>query len=274
MMKQTGAPFRNPGWAGETGDFQHLTESDIRGTAYVGARPVDGGHPGVACSYPYQLEARNPEAPLFEGGYRERLQKILSRYPDKRAALLPVLNLAHEIRGHLSAQAMEAVAGVLGVTPAYVRGVATFYTMYNKRPVGRFLVQVCTNVSCNLCGADDVLAAFLGHTGTEPGETSADGRYTVIEVECLGACGFPTAVQINDRYYENVSAADVPRILEWLGREPIERPLAAVATGAGAVAEQARGRARGRRGSRVPDPEPEPQPQPQPEAGQGRRPGK
>jgi NADH:ubiquinone oxidoreductase subunit E len=94
-----------------------------------------------------------------------------------------------------------------------VRGVATFYTMYNKRPVGRYLIQVCTNVSCNVCGADDVLRAFLKATGTEPGETTADGLYTVMEVECLGACGFPTAVQVNSRYYENVTPEDVPRIL-------------------------------------------------------------
>jgi NADH:ubiquinone oxidoreductase subunit E len=91
--------------------------------------------------------------------------------------------------------------------------VATFYTMYNTRPVGRFLIQVCTNVSCNLCGGDEVVAAFLESTETEPGEVSEDGLFTVIEAECLGACGFPVAVQINDRYFENVTPADVRRIL-------------------------------------------------------------
>jgi NADH:ubiquinone oxidoreductase subunit E len=88
--------------------------------------------------------------------------------------------------------------------------------MYNKAPVGRFLVQVCTNISCNLCGADEVMAAFLREAGTGPGETSADGAFTVIEAECLAGCGFPTCVQINSRYYENVGAEDVPRILEHL----------------------------------------------------------
>ncbi|HEX7090264.1 MAG TPA: NAD(P)H-dependent oxidoreductase subunit E [Longimicrobiales bacterium] len=204
---------KNPGWAGETGEFTHLTEEDIRGTGYVGQRPPDGGHPGVAGSLPYQRAERRPDAPLFEGPYRERLDKILSRYPEKRAALLPVLAMAQEIRGHLSAATMEEVAAALDLSPAYVRGVATFYTMYNKAPVGRHLIQVCTNVCCNLCGAEDVLAAFLEHTGTEPGEISEDGRFTVVEVECLGACGFPTAVQINERYFENVTPADVPAIL-------------------------------------------------------------
>jgi NADH-quinone oxidoreductase subunit E len=88
--------------------------------------------------------------------------------------------------------------------------------MYNRRPVGRHLVQVCTNISCSLCGADDVVAAFLRYTDTELGETSGDGNFTVIEAECLAACGFPTCVQINSRYYENVTPAEVPKIVEQL----------------------------------------------------------
>ncbi|MCK5650639.1 MAG: NAD(P)H-dependent oxidoreductase subunit E [Gemmatimonadetes bacterium] len=139
-----------------------------------------------------------------------------SRYPDARSALLPSLGMAQELRGHLSPETMEQVAQLLGLSPAYVRGVATFYTMYNKRPVGRFLIQVCTNISCSLCGGDDVLQAFLNNTGTEMGETSEDGNFTVIEAECLAGCGFPTTVQINSRYYENVMPKDVPEILERL----------------------------------------------------------
>ena len=114
---------------------------------------------------------------------------------------------------------MDAVAGELGLSSAYVRGVATFYTMYNKRPVGRHLIQVCTNISCNLCGAEEVLSAFLQHTGTELGETSTDGNFTVIEAECLAGCGFPTCVQINSRYFENVTEGDVPQILDRLKSE-------------------------------------------------------
>jgi NADH:ubiquinone oxidoreductase subunit E len=121
---------------------------------------------------------------------------------------------------------MALVAGELGLSPTYVRGVATFYTMYNKQPVGDYLIQVCTNVACNLCGADDVMDAFLKGAGTEAGEISFDGAFTVIEAECLGACGFPTAVQINERYFENVTPAEVPRILERLRTERTSDPQA------------------------------------------------
>lgn len=206
----------NPGWAGERGDFAHLSEADIRGSTYVGRRPEDGGVGGAVASMPYMLPEKSPEAPLFEGPYAERLEKIRSRYPDAQGALLPVLNMAEEVRGHLTPDSMARVAELLGLSPAYVRGVATFYTMYNRAPVGRYFIQVCTNVACNLCGGDEVVAAFLAETGTEPGETTADGLFTVMDVECLGACGFPTAVQVNSRYFENVTVADVPEIMRQL----------------------------------------------------------
>lgn len=210
------AAQKNPGFAGDTGEFAQLSDDDVRGLSYVGQRPADGGHASVAGTMPYQVSTSNPEAPLFTGPYEDRLEKVLSRYPDRQAALLPALHLAHELRGYLSAQTMDEVAEKLQLPPAYVRGVASFYTMYNLAPVGKYLIQVCTNISCNLCGGDAVLEAFLKHTGTEPGEVSANGLYTVMEVECLGACGFPTAVQINERYYENVRPDDVPAILERL----------------------------------------------------------
>jgi len=212
------APFRNPGWAGNTGEFD-LTEAQVRGDDFVGDRPLAGGHPAGAPSYPYMLPEKHPDAPLFEGPYRERFEKILTRYPDKRAALLPALGLAQEVRGHVSPETMDRVGELLELPPAYVRGVATFYTMYNKGPVGRFLIQVCTNISCNLCGADEVMEAFLRYANTEAGETSEDGNFTVIEVECLAGCGFPTCVQINSRYYENVTPADVPELCERLRAE-------------------------------------------------------
>ncbi len=211
-------PFRNPGWAGNTGEFD-LSEADVRGTAYAGERPLEGRHPSTSASHPFMLVAKDPEAPLFEGPYKARFEKIRSRYPTAMAALLPTLNLAQEIRGHVSPETMDEVAVLLGLSSAYVRGVATFYTMYNKRPVGRFLIQVCTNISCNLCGADEVLAAFLDETATELGDTSADGNFTVVEAECLAACGFPTCVQINERYFEDVSVDDVPQILKRLTME-------------------------------------------------------
>ncbi len=211
-------PFKNPGWAGNTGEFD-LSEEQVRGDDFVGDRPTAGGHASGAPSHPYMLADKEPEAALFEGPYQERFEKILTRYPNKQGALLPTLSLAQEVRGHVSSETMDRVAVLLDLSPAYVRGVTTFYTMYNKRPVGRYLVQVCTNISCNLCGADEVLEAFLRYTDTEQGETSDDENFTVIEAECLAACGFPTCVQINSRYYENVTAAEVPKIIEHLKAE-------------------------------------------------------
>lgn len=208
-------PFKNPGWAGNTGEFE-LTEDQVRGKDFVGDRPKHAGHASGSATMPYMLPEKNPDAPLFEGEYQERLEKIISRYPTKQAALLPALGLAQELRGYVSPESMDRVAELLDLSPAYVRGVATFYTMYNKRPVGRFLVQVCTNISCNLCGADEVLDTFLSQTDTDLGQTSADGDFTVIEAECLAGCGFPTCVQINSEYFENVTPDEVPKILEHL----------------------------------------------------------
>lgn len=209
----------NPGFAGDTGEFGTLTEAQVRGSDYVGARPKDGGHAAVAGTMPYQIAERDPSAPVFVGPYAERLEKVLSRYPDRQAALLPALHVAQEVRGHLSPETLDEVAEALQLAPAYVRGVATFYTMYNLAPVGRYLIQVCTNISCNLCGGDAVLEAFLDHLGVEMGEITEDGLFTVIEVECLGACGFPTAVQINERYFEDVRPESVPAIVDRLRAE-------------------------------------------------------
>ena len=208
-------PFKNPGFAGNVGEYE-LSEDQVRGRDYVGKRPPEGGHAAGSASYPYMLPEKNPDAVLFEGPYQERFEKIKTRYPTARAALLPTLNLAQEIRGYVSPETMDRVAELLDLSPAYVRGVTSFYTMYNKRPVGRFLIQVCTNISCNLCGADEVMDAFLSYTDTELGETSSDGNFTVIEAECLAGCGFPTVVQINSEYYENITPKDVPELLEQL----------------------------------------------------------
>ena len=174
-------------------------------------------HPAVVSAQAFQVADLRPVEKLFvdEEG-QDRLEKALSRYPEKRAALLPMLAYAQERNGWISADQMEEIAGVLDLTPAYVRSVATFYTMYNKHPVGRHLIQVCTCISCHLHEADEVFARFLKETGTRAGEVSEDGRFTVMEAECLGACGFATAVQVNERYLENVSPDDVPGILEEL----------------------------------------------------------
>jgi NADH-quinone oxidoreductase E subunit len=152
--------------------------------------------------------------PVFAGATRQELDSLLGRYPTKMAALLPALWIVQRERGWVSEAAMAEVADVLDLTPAYVKGVVTFYTMYHQHPVGKYFIQVCTTSPCGVCGADDVVKAFLQHTRTgELGLTSADDRYTVIEVECLGACGFATPVMINEEFLESVTPESVPGIL-------------------------------------------------------------
>jgi NADH:ubiquinone oxidoreductase subunit E len=156
-----------------------------------------------------------PYEPVFVGRTLERLQEALGRYPNKQAALLPALWLVQESRGWISDRNMAEVAEVLGLTPAYVKGVVTFYTMFHQHPVGKHFVQVCTTSPCNVCGAEGVVKAFLEHTRCgELGATSPDGQWTVIEVECLGACGFATPVLIDDDFIDGVTVEMVPELVK------------------------------------------------------------
>jgi NADH-quinone oxidoreductase E subunit len=151
---------------------------------------------------------------VLVGRTLEELQRILSRYPTKQAALLPALWLVQRERGWISDRNMAEVAEVLALTPAYVKGVVTFYTMYHQHPVGKHFVQVCTTSPCNLCGAEGVVAALLKATGAgELGATSPDGNWTITEVECLGACGFATPILVDDDFIESVTPEKVPEIV-------------------------------------------------------------
>ncbi len=153
--------------------------------------------------------------PVFVGDQLEKLNRIIERYPNKQAALLPALWMVQYARGWISEEAVIEVSRVLGLTAAHVKGVVTFYTMFHEHPVGRHFIQICTTSPCNVCGAEDVVAAFLKHTGCgELGATSPDGRFTVIETECLGACGFATPVLIDDDFIESVTPHSVPELLE------------------------------------------------------------
>lgn len=159
-------------------------------------------------------KAHAPYEPVFTGKEREELDAIVARYPEKMAALLPALWIVQRERGWVSEEGMAEVAELLDLTPAYVKGVVTFYTMYHQHPVGKYFVQVCTTSPCHVCGAEDVAKAFLKHTGCDDlGVTSRDGRFTVIEVECLGACGFATPVMINEEFIESVTPTSVPDLL-------------------------------------------------------------
>lgn len=158
--------------------------------------------------------AEAPYQPVFVGKARAKLDALFPKYPTKMALLLPALWIVQEERGWIPPEGIAEVADVLGLTPAYVRGVATFYTMYHLHPVGRHFIQVCGTSPCHLCGSDDVLQAILRETGCgDLGATSPDGRFTVAEVECLGACGFATPVIVDDDFHDSVTPERVPGIL-------------------------------------------------------------
>jgi NADH:ubiquinone oxidoreductase subunit E len=173
----------------------------------AGTRPAQAAHGSAG-------HVHEPYRPVFVADRRTELDELLTRYPTKMAVLLPALWMVQEDRGWVSEAGMAEVARELELTPAYVKGVVTFYTMYHQHPVGRHFVQVCTTSPCNVCGAEEVVRAFLRHTGCEElGVTSEDGRFTVIEVECLGACGFATPVMVNQQFIESVTPERVPEIL-------------------------------------------------------------
>jgi NADH-quinone oxidoreductase subunit E len=147
----------------------------------------------------------------------EQIRAVAGQYPDSRSAILPALRIAQERHGWLPPEALEEVGAALGLSPAYCEAVASFYDMFHLAPIGRHLVEVCTNVCCGLRGAQQVLEAFERELGIGPGETREDGEVTLRAVECLGACAWPTAVALDHRYRLDVSAADVPAIVEELG---------------------------------------------------------
>ncbi|MGB3096322.1 MAG: NADH-quinone oxidoreductase subunit NuoE [Candidatus Deferrimicrobiaceae bacterium] len=147
---------------------------------------------------------------------RAKHERLLTRYPNREAAILPTLYLAQREFGHLSEEAILYVADLLGFTPARIYGVATFYTMYNKKPVGKYHLQVCRNLSCSLMGAEHLIEHVSEKLGVQPGETTADGRFTLSTVECLGSCGTAPVMQVNDDYYENLSEESIDAILDRL----------------------------------------------------------
>jgi NADH-quinone oxidoreductase subunit E len=146
----------------------------------------------------------------------EEIRKLTARYPESRSATLPALRLAQEKHGWLSPEALREAADGLGETPAYCMAVASFYDMFHLEPVGRHLVEVCTNLSCALVGAQQVVEAFVSELGIAPGETTADKEVTLRVVECAGGCGWGTVVAIDDRHRGPVRPEDVPAIVEEL----------------------------------------------------------
>ena len=148
----------------------------------------------------------------------DAIQEVRKNYPEKRSAIIPALRLAQEAHGGwLPEEAFREVAEALDVTPAYCLSIASFYDMFHTEPVGRHVVEVCTNVSCALSGAQAVVEAFERELGIHVGETSEDDSVTLRAVECLGGCGWATVVAVDNRHRLHVHAADVPGIVKELG---------------------------------------------------------
>jgi NADH-quinone oxidoreductase subunit E len=146
----------------------------------------------------------------------DEIRELVGLYPQSRSATLPALRLAQERYGWLSPEAFREVAEGLGETPAYCMAVASFYDMFHLEPVGTHLVEVCTNVSCALVGAQQVLEAFESELGVRAGQTTPDGNVTLRTIECAGGCGWGTVVAVDHRYRERLTAADVPALVEEL----------------------------------------------------------
>ncbi len=151
---------------------------------------------------------------MFNEAAIRELEEIRTKYPNARAALLPAIYVAQREFGYLSPEAYEAVADALGVPKATVRGVATFYAMYKHKPMGKHIVQLCTNVSCMILGAEKLEDFLKNKYGLEPGGTSPDKRFSLVIMECIGACGTAPAMLVNDDFYENLTEDGLVKILE------------------------------------------------------------
>jgi NADH-quinone oxidoreductase E subunit len=163
--------------------------------------------------YTLQSSGRPAE---FPAEALQRIDRILVRYPTKQAALLPVLWVAQETWGWVSREAAEEVARILELSPAHVSGVLTFYTMYNLAPVGRHLLQFCTSISCHIAGAGRLLDHCRSRLGIDLGQTTPDGRFTMVEVECIAGCDRAPSMMINDTYHEPMDAPRLDALLKGL----------------------------------------------------------
>lgn len=155
--------------------------------------------------------------PMFTDAQLQRIEEFKKRYQHPQSVVLEALWMWQDANGWISEEGMKAVAGVVGMPIHDVYGVVTFYTMFNRAPLGRHKIEVCTNISCMLRGSDRILEHLTGRLGIPVGGTTADRKFTLVEAECLGSCGTAPMMQIGDDYYENLDGAKVDKILEGLG---------------------------------------------------------
>ncbi len=155
-------------------------------------------------------------SPDIKDSTRKKIEEIVSHYADKEAALLPVLHLVQGEAGFISPQEEKQVAEILGIRPIKVREVVTFYTMINQKPVGKYHIQVCSNLSCSLLGGGSLLEHLKKKLGVEAGETTPDKKFTLTAVECLGACEQAPCMMVNFDYFGNLDEEKIDRILDGL----------------------------------------------------------
>jgi NADH-quinone oxidoreductase subunit E len=162
-----------------------------------------------------QLEEEGPEF-AYTAANRARFDEVVKRYPPdrRRSAVLPALYLVQYQQGYITANAIRYVAELLGITRADVEDVVSYYTMFYTRPVGKYVVNVCRTLSCAVNGAERVTEELTATLGIKPGETDASGTFTLMEVECLGACDRAPAVMVNDSWHEGLKPEDVPRLVD------------------------------------------------------------
>lgn len=166
-----------------------------------------------------QREKDRSKLDLLNEVSRAEIDKWIAKYPEDRqqSAVMAALRIVQDQNGgYLTNDLIEAVAEYLRMQPIAVYEIATFYSMYELKPVGKHVISVCTNISCMLCGSDNIMAHLKKKLAIKPGETSADGRFSLREVECLGACVHAPMLQIGHRYYENLTPESLDRILEEL----------------------------------------------------------
>jgi NADH-quinone oxidoreductase subunit E len=147
---------------------------------------------------------------------REEIEAAAARYPDRRSAIMPALMIAQREHGHLPGPVLEEVADILGVERIWVYELATFYTLFHTEPIGMFHLQLCDNVSCMLCGSEDLLTHLEARLGIKKGETTPDGLFTLSTVECLGACEMAPVMQVGDDYHGNLDVVRLDALLDSL----------------------------------------------------------
>jgi NADH-quinone oxidoreductase E subunit len=146
----------------------------------------------------------------------QQIQDLISKYPEKRSALIPSLHIVQKELGYISQDTMREVAQIFGLSPNEVHEVTSFYTMFHRKPVGKYVIQVCTNISCQICNAEGIMDHLTKKLGIKPGETTSDNKFTLLEVECLGSCGTSPVVQINEDYHEDLTPEKLSMILDSL----------------------------------------------------------